>query len=247
MLAIYQNSLTEIYMKIAVGSKCALLYLYFVLQRVSRQVSRTADGTETVTEDTGAGAVKVSAAPCQPTTSPTPPSTGVLAPPPPSGPAGTPPPSVPPMAGIPPPPPPPMVPPPPLMVPPPPLMTPAAPGIGLLQTPTLSNLLTASALSGVTLKTRGANSSNNQKPKKVDVMQDMLARIRQGVALKPAAVREGGGDGNKANSRSGSGDRPGSGKEDKIALDFNSALQARFKKMNIIADDSDSDESHEDW
>ena len=219
----------------------------FVLQRVSRQVSKTVSGTDTVTEGTDAGSTEIPAAPSQPTASPAPPSTGVPAPPPPPVPAGTlplPPPSI---AGVPPPPPPPMVPPPPLMVPPPPPMTPAAPGIGLLQTPTLSNLLTASALSVVTLKSRGANSSNNQKTKKVDVMQDMLARIRQGVALKPAAVREGVGDGNKAHSRSGSGDRPGSGKEDKIALDFNSALQARFKKMNIIADDSDSDESHEDW
>lgn len=69
-------------------------------------------------------------------------------------------------------------------------------------------------------------------------MQDMLLRIRQGVNLKPVSSAA---DEEKGGSKPGSAD---SGKE-KVTLDFNSALQARFKKMNIINDDSDSDDSQE--
>lgn len=87
-----------------------------------------------------------------------------------------------------------------------------------------------------------SSKSGDTKPGKVDSMQDMLVKIRQGVSLKPVYESKTSPKSPRSDTKIGGGAR--------LDLEFNAALQARFRKMNIIkeGDDSDKDSNSDgDW
>ncbi|KAF6022428.1 hypothetical protein EB796_019274 [Bugula neritina] len=97
-----------------------------------------------------------------------------------------------------------------------------------LLTPKLSSMLTVDALKSVKLNSFSGQDGKTGRAK-ADPMQNMFALIKQGVNLRRAETVK-----KPADSR--------------VEIDFQEALKARFKKMNIaIEEDSDSEDEHTDW